>query len=512
MTITLYLYKGEPNRLNKTNQLVEVAELTGELKRGTSIFSPTFLISLQPETQEGDIQSFNYMYVDNFKRFYFVSDIVASSGDLLEVSGEVDPLQSFREEIADQEGFVIRSTSDYNKKIIDSEIPLKPTKTEEIQQFTGNTFQFITDFSAQELINDRANIALSVASYTGVGAYRSGLPQSILPTIETMSFGDLPSMATFGITPSAFSAIARKLMGDLSAYGSFFKSAVAFPFTIARIGDGSTATAINILIPQDDPQEPYREIDTGQTGFLMASKSPYLYCGYVDIPELTDFRELPPYGSAEVYIPFLGFHDIDLTRYQGHRIALYYVVDYADGAADCYLYDMTKEEIAFSSPVQLGVPLSLTSTNEQEMRTQKNALSNNLILSLVGSGLTMLGSAAAHNPLGVAGGALSAVNALTSFNNARAAMFERVTSSHAGGATGLYSPLTPYIRYFKASAYDNFHEEEHIVLRGKPFMDYARVGDLQGFAILTHCHLDNLSATDREKEEIASSLASGIII
>ena len=59
------------------------------LKADTSVLKPTIILSSNADA----IKTYNYMYIDDFKRYYFIDDIVSKNNNLWEISGHVDVLE-----------------------------------------------------------------------------------------------------------------------------------------------------------------------------------------------------------------------------------------------------------------------------------------------------------------------------------------------------------------------------------------------------------------------------------
>lgn len=91
MVIVLGTIADEFNKLNKT--INNVVNINGTLKQETSVINPSVLI-------EGEnLGGFNYMYVNDFGRYYFITDIVSVKSGLWRVTGKVDVLMSFKDGI-----------------------------------------------------------------------------------------------------------------------------------------------------------------------------------------------------------------------------------------------------------------------------------------------------------------------------------------------------------------------------------------------------------------------------
>lgn len=90
MNIILYDNKEEKYKVNK--KPTQVANLTGSLREESNISNPTITI----ERQAID---FNYVYIPDFKRYYYVTEITSVRNNLLRVSLHVDVLNSFKNQI-----------------------------------------------------------------------------------------------------------------------------------------------------------------------------------------------------------------------------------------------------------------------------------------------------------------------------------------------------------------------------------------------------------------------------
>lgn len=84
----------------------------------TSVINPTFKISYQSTAQK-PIMLFNYCWCDDFRRYYFIDDIISSNG-FWYISCTCDVLASFKTYIAAGSHYILRSASARNEYIIDS--------------------------------------------------------------------------------------------------------------------------------------------------------------------------------------------------------------------------------------------------------------------------------------------------------------------------------------------------------------------------------------------------------
>ena len=113
MTIKLYTNISETNALNKT--LTELVALTGTLREESSILDPVILMS--------DIDLYvgaaNYAYIEEFNRYYFITNIDAVRNNLWRLSFHVDVLYTYREQIKNNYAIVERNETEYDLKLND---------------------------------------------------------------------------------------------------------------------------------------------------------------------------------------------------------------------------------------------------------------------------------------------------------------------------------------------------------------------------------------------------------
>lgn len=91
MDIILYVNNSEKNKIGKN--LTNEFSLSGTLRDATDIINPIILVELN------EIANYNYCYIPNFKRYYFITDITVIRTGLYAISLSVDVLESFKSDI-----------------------------------------------------------------------------------------------------------------------------------------------------------------------------------------------------------------------------------------------------------------------------------------------------------------------------------------------------------------------------------------------------------------------------
>ena len=113
MNITLYKNSSEKAKVGKT--LASASTHTGTLREGCEVLNPTIIV-------EGDnLSDFNYMYIPEFHRYYFITGITSIKKGLWQIDGHCDVLESYKEQIKAQKAVVERQEQNYNLYLNDPE-------------------------------------------------------------------------------------------------------------------------------------------------------------------------------------------------------------------------------------------------------------------------------------------------------------------------------------------------------------------------------------------------------
>ena len=91
-TISLFKTASENNRVVKV--LTDEKQLSGELRNQTSVLNPNIRIE-----SADNISTYNYAYILEFGRYYYITDIVSVRTNCWVVSLRCDVLMSYKDEI-----------------------------------------------------------------------------------------------------------------------------------------------------------------------------------------------------------------------------------------------------------------------------------------------------------------------------------------------------------------------------------------------------------------------------
>ena len=108
MHITLYTNSSE--RINLTKNITQLIALEGTLREETSILDPVILLS----GIDSYLSTMNYLYIQEFGRYYFINAIKSVRNGLWEISCHVDVLYTYQTSILEQSAIIARQENNYN--------------------------------------------------------------------------------------------------------------------------------------------------------------------------------------------------------------------------------------------------------------------------------------------------------------------------------------------------------------------------------------------------------------
>ena len=131
MTVTLYKNTSDKRNLNKT--IATIKSVSATAKGEINIISPTLIL-------EYFSIDFNYCYISDFNRYYFVNSITLLTGQRIQINLSLDVLMSYKEEIKNLTVNVLRYENIEPTFLTDSRIPLFSDTVQKVIEFPENIF------------------------------------------------------------------------------------------------------------------------------------------------------------------------------------------------------------------------------------------------------------------------------------------------------------------------------------------------------------------------------------
>lgn len=529
MKLTLYNNFSENNKLDKI--IHKIVELEGSLLDSTSIINPGITIFFKPEDYDGYVVddnkiyitfngikitwgsfiynyvlSANYAKIDDFNRYYFISDIVSVRTNLWRLSLNCDVLMSYKTPLLKLNALIARNEFDYNSFLFDNRRSMKYDK--EIIEYKPNMdgVSGLTKFDVNA--THTSNIVLSIlTNWWLTGTFNVTPPNSVQPKVSSESTGYSCFNNPRVISPTTLASLAGSVVGR-DDYKSYIAGITVYPFDI------TTRTTVY----DEDLYFMYH----GGTGDVkiedIPNKSPFnVISDYLKVaefkiePHYNNWMDYDPYTKYEIYIPYLSYIQVSAEEVLGKTLQLVYVVNYQDGTATASLINIDDNKVIYSGECQLGCKLAINSTNTLEIEKAKTANGLNLAIGLASSTIATAGGMATGNPLMTAKGVVGFGSSLTNFITTANSLFVKGQASVISGSNGVYTPQDVRIKITRCIPVTN--EDDYKMLEGLPLNEYRNLSDLHGFTVVSNIHLENVaSATTLEHNNLKTLLEEGIIL
>ena len=131
MTISFYKTLSKPNEINKVLQ--NSFTITGNFKTDTDIIKPIIKVL---NTTDFNIFNYNYCYISELKRYYFIEDITILADKLFFISLSLDVLYTYKNAILSSVGNISR----YSQNV-------QSSKKDTIEDYIQNEILLINPFS-----------------------------------------------------------------------------------------------------------------------------------------------------------------------------------------------------------------------------------------------------------------------------------------------------------------------------------------------------------------------------
>lgn len=246
-----------------------------------------------------------------------------------------------------------------------------------------------------------------------------------------------------------------------------------------------------------------------------------------------NFLDYEPYSDAKMYLPFCGTASIDLKSVLDVTLYVSYKVDVRTGACTAIVAaDDYDGNIILTGHGSLAVEVPITGVQSADYQNAVFQAINNLknaqiaqFTAYVQSATGLIGAAAttAANPLagiGAAGNAVSGIaGAMQAENNLKQAQYDLKTaqvkhtvvgSTSAGDGSMMY--LYPALIVNRPAFIYGYNPDVYAHTVGNACILSDTLGAFTGFTVVSAIDLDNVQATETEKNMIRSILAAGIYL
>lgn len=133
MEINLFTCNAERNRIDKSAYLTNRFVLSGAFRASTSALN----IEVDVEKSNPVKYDYNYMYIEEFNRYYYIDDIVSVRTNVWTIKASVDVLMSFKTDILKSSAIIDKIENEIaaNLYLDDGSFVMDTRKYNEIKEF-----------------------------------------------------------------------------------------------------------------------------------------------------------------------------------------------------------------------------------------------------------------------------------------------------------------------------------------------------------------------------------------
>lgn len=229
-------------------------------------------------------------------------------------------------------------------------------------------------------------------------------------------------------------------------------------------------------------------VDTGVNGDKVSNNFAKQNIGSITITEkYHNFLDYAPYTNVIIYIPYVGFKELDTNLVMGKTLSISYTVDIITGGCLCQITSNNVKLYEFNG--NMGIDIPITASNRAQVEA-----------GYISSGIGIASSVASGNIVG----------AVTSLINSAESQYHYASTSSPNPMCVASTNRTCYI-IIDRPTYQTLKSFNHT--RGKKCYLTKTINSLKGYTICDeHIDLSGIRATESEKEELVRLLSGGFFV
>lgn len=434
------------------------------VKNGTGILHPKIELDLGLTT---DPSAFNYCYIANFDRYYYVNEWTFDRG-LWTAVCNVDVLTTYKSQIGSTSMYVLRASASYNGDIVDN---LYPTKSGCSYDHTTMSSPYLTSggtfiVGAIAPTGDYGSVTYTAVNQAGLATLCSYLTNSAVSVANNFDLTD------------ASMALQASLVDPLQ----YIKSCMWFPFAMTDFSLQTATTSFDIFM-WNVPSVLNSRISANKVSksyTLNLKKHP-------DTVSRGNYVNTSPYTILTLYVAPFGVIELDSTvTCNATSITLELNVDPITGRG--ILRILCHGSVLHQLEAQIGVPIQLS----QVTRDYVGAIS-----SVAGAVGGALGGLAIGNMAGAVSSAISGIGSAVNSLRPRSQ-----TMGSGGGFTAIDAYTWTLDHQFFRPVDDD------ITHNGRPYCQVTTPSSLGGYMLIQDGDVA-IPGTREEADQIRALLEGG---
>lgn len=488
-----------PAQKDTEGQLSFFAECV--LKDNTSVITPQIML-IFPGGQLSP-SSYNYAYIPDFGRYYFVTDVTFSQNRVI-YSLQCDVLASFWATLKESSQYVLRSASAKNGKVVDILYPTLSefeTGSKAISGWSYNTLA--NGYYVLGIINSNTNTYGAISYYVMTNAQFSSLRKALMANYDYMQIN----------TAEISSELQRAIINPFQ----YIVSCKWFPEKPPTL-DAVTSITVGSW-----------EF-SGGSAYPLAASAYSIHSQNITLPQHKqksrgDWLQQSPYTRYAVSYPPFGVVELDNSKITTNTITVARRIDYVSGIGVIQITTPNSldngQTLLYQADCNIGVDIQLS-----QVSVANGILSD--VTNVVGSVATSASSASAFGATGAlfAGGASLITSSLqtNTFKGALTGAFADAAGQGSGIGTaiaaansvlqtrGTNGSIAAYIEmpglFWKFSIIADADPSN----LGYPLCAKKKLSTLTGFTTIQTPDVDTVLATQPEIAMIVNYMISGFFI
>ena len=461
MTVTFYNFS---KRINSTKQPSGVGtDVVVVLKEGCSVENPILVLT-------GNNFTYNYAYISDFDRYYFVTDIDIQANGLVQVALSEDSLASAKTAIGATKAHILRASTGYNVDLMDSLCAVETTVQvdDHVKALAEPTFSitgcYILSIASSLGVNSENGFVTSyILNKTDVGQIANALMQCPLPDPNNIQ-----------------QYVLKSLRSPLEAVISCIWVPIDYDWLTGK-------NIANAYVVAGD-------YDLGVGYKHVLTQSVFTTTDIITVhPRYSDFRAIEPYTNYRLFVPMMGTVDISAREFrepisQG-GLPYHFSVDVAAGTITLSLYQGSAKMQVIQTSIAVDCPVAQTS---RDMAGYVNSAIN------IGVGATNI----ANNPGAIVGmlssGASMVMSGLSRTTNIKGSLSGREAIQM--GSALVLAEIT-----MDTADPDNAN---YIAINGRPLEMVDTISNHSGYILCSNASVD-LQGFEGERDTINNYLNTG---
>jgi len=386
---------------------------------------------------------------------------------------------------------------------VNTNIPIFKTATE--AQYAIDSGDYSAAGNAYDLEDGNTHQPISIGDEELATVFGSGYAVSPFVSSYIMSKNQVINIANIFYTNDA--TILDNIEKGLKLFGANPYEAICglswFPFDLNEIVGASSQPYIYFGSYQHTGVTVDKVINLKPSGYINAGSF------YIK-PLFGSYRDFEPYCQLSVYLPYSGWHTLDIAKYYKKTVQVRYYVDIYTNTFACALVADGQISDVFNGNIGNTLPVSGSNLSEY---------ANSMLRSVLGTvggaaGGAVTGMMVAPSPVGAVAGA-----AIGGFAGLAKGTFEMSQKGkpkdHAqvkGAFSGSSAAYMPQYVIFRYDVHNLIVPQNLTALQGRPSSAGGKISNFSGFLKCDTVKLNTGRMTDPEISEALALLREGIFI